>query len=74
MTRVFILTSKFDVIDWITTKTCFLLYIQCGSLDYKYLSNLIVSLILSTNTIIFGIRPTRPFLGSRKAKSQKRDF
>lgn len=69
MTLVLILISKLEIIDYISTKAYFLLYIQSSSLDHRYLSNLIISSIILTNTIVFRIWSTRLSSDIRRAKS-----
>lgn len=74
MTLILVFTSRLEVIDWIIIEIWFLLCIQSGSLNHRYLSISMTFSILLTNTIVIGISFIGPYLNTRKAKSQKPNF
>ena len=71
---ILIFTFRLEIINWITIEAGFLLHIQSGSLDYRYLFISMAFLILLTNIIILRILSIGQCFSIKKAKSQKPDF
>lgn len=74
MIVIFMMVSRFEIIYLIIMEIRLLLCKRFGSVNCKYLSCSIISLILLINTIIFRILLIKQSLDIKKAKSQKPDF